>query len=251
MMVANMDIGSKEGNNEKDCIEEKSCKSDKLHTNTDMIDVGYSITRSSNSESRKEDHSQSEAHIECNNAVQLNLLKEEMKQIRSDHKEEMRELRDRLSAKPKIKNKRQRNGSSNRCSLSNLDSGNQGIVDTDMMSGRTSNRRRDVDVTVEHLNQRRSDIGKAYNREPKSAQQDAPDDDNAKLRSELRGAIVQKSPNVKWEDVIGLEGVKETLKVTVMLPTLCPQLFTGDREPYKAILLYGPPGTGEYSSSLL
>ena len=120
-----------------------------------------------------------------------------------------------------------------------------------MMSGRTSNRLRDVDVTVERLNHRGSDIGEAYHREPKSACQDAPDDDNAKLRSELSEAIVKKSPNVKWEDVVGLEGAKETLKGTVTLPTRYPQLFTDDLKPYKGILLYGPPGTGEYSSSLL
>ena len=133
-----MDVGSKADNgdniksdSEKDRIkEEKSRKSDILHTNTDMI---------SNSELRKEDHSLSEAHIQCNYAVLFDSLKEEMEQIRSSHKEDMRELRDRLTAKPKLKNKRPRNGSSKRCSLSLLDSGNQGTVETEMMSGRTSN----------------------------------------------------------------------------------------------------------------
>ena len=41
------------------------------------------------------------------------------------------------------------------------------------------------------------------------------DDDDAekkKLRGALAGAIVQEKPNIKWEDVAGLENAKESLK---------------------------------------
>ncbi|KAJ5188780.1 ATPase AAA-type core [Penicillium cf. griseofulvum] len=66
-----------------------------------------------------------------------------------------------------------------------------------------------------------------------------------KLRSALQGAILSDKPNVKWEDVAGLENAKEALKEAVILPIKFPHLFTGKRQPWKGILLYGPPGTGK------
>ena len=66
-----------------------------------------------------------------------------------------------------------------------------------------------------------------------------------KLKEALSAAIVQEKPNVKWSDVAGLEQAKESLKEAVILPTKFPQLFTGERKPWRGILLYGPPGTGK------
>ncbi|KAJ5386137.1 vacuolar protein sorting-associated protein 4 [Penicillium cosmopolitanum] len=71
------------------------------------------------------------------------------------------------------------------------------------------------------------------------------DAESKKLRSALQGAILSDKPNVKWEDVAGLEGAKEALKEAVILPIKFPHLFTGKRQPWKGILLYGPPGTGK------
>ncbi|KAI5790644.1 P-loop containing nucleoside triphosphate hydrolase protein [Peziza echinospora] len=69
--------------------------------------------------------------------------------------------------------------------------------------------------------------------------------DDKKLRGALAGAILTEKPNVRWEDVAGLEGAKEALKEAVILPIRFPHLFVGKRQPWKGILLYGPPGTGK------
>eukprot|EP00588_Corethron_pennatum_P014771 CAMPEP_0194273816 /NCGR_PEP_ID=MMETSP0169-20130528/7077_1 /TAXON_ID=218684 /ORGANISM="Corethron pennatum, Strain L29A3" /LENGTH=448 /DNA_ID=CAMNT_0039016881 /DNA_START=159 /DNA_END=1505 /DNA_ORIENTATION=- len=71
------------------------------------------------------------------------------------------------------------------------------------------------------------------------------DAEQSKLRGALSSAIVTEKPNVKWDDVAGLEKAKESLKETVILPVRFPQLFTGKRKPFKGILMYGPPGTGK------
>lgn len=74
---------------------------------------------------------------------------------------------------------------------------------------------------------------------------DEQDPEAKKLRGALAGAILTDKPDVKWEDVAGLEGAKEALKEAVILPIKFPHLFVGKRQPWKGILLYGPPGTGK------
>lgn len=74
---------------------------------------------------------------------------------------------------------------------------------------------------------------------------DKDDKEKKKLMSQLEGAIVMEKPNVKWNDVAGLALAKEALKEAVILPIKFPHLFTGNRKPWKGILLFGPPGTGK------
>jgi vacuolar protein-sorting-associated protein 4 len=71
------------------------------------------------------------------------------------------------------------------------------------------------------------------------------DAETKKLRAGLTSAILVERPDVKWDDVAGLEAAKAALKEAVILPIKFPHLFTGKRTPWRGILLYGPPGTGK------
>jgi vacuolar protein-sorting-associated protein 4 len=48
-----------------------------------------------------------------------------------------------------------------------------------------------------------------------------------------------------FDSVMGLDHVKQALREAVILPQTQPQLFVGERKPWKGILMYGPPGTGK------
>ncbi|OAE31958.1 hypothetical protein AXG93_4421s1090 [Marchantia polymorpha subsp. ruderalis] len=54
-----------------------------------------------------------------------------------------------------------------------------------------------------------------------------------------------KVPNVKWEDVGGLEDVKKAILDTVQLPLQHRELFASGLRQRSGVLLYGPPGTGK------
>ena len=69
--------------------------------------------------------------------------------------------------------------------------------------------------------------------------------EGAALRSQLDGAIVSEKPNVRWDDVAGLADAKAALQEAAVLPIRFPDLFQGERKPWRGILLYGPPGTGK------
>lgn len=71
---------------------------------------------------------------------------------------------------------------------------------------------------------------------------DSEDADKKRFATQLSGAIVVEKPNVRWNDVAGLEGAKEALKEAVILPIKFPHLFTGQRTPWRGILLYGVSG---------
>ncbi|EQC28537.1 microtubule-severing ATPase [Saprolegnia diclina VS20] len=59
--------------------------------------------------------------------------------------------------------------------------------------------------------------------------------------------IVDRGAKVQFEDIAGLDHVKNLLKEAVMLPRFAPHLFTedGPLKPCNGVLLFGPPGTGK------
>lgn len=63
--------------------------------------------------------------------------------------------------------------------------------------------------------------------------------------STLRETVVEV-PNIHWDDIGGLEDVKQELRETVQYPLQYPELF--DRfhlDPSRGVLFYGPPGCGK------
>ncbi|KAG1144708.1 hypothetical protein G6F37_003147 [Rhizopus arrhizus] len=63
--------------------------------------------------------------------------------------------------------------------------------------------------------------------------------------SALRETVVEV-PTVKWDDIGGLENVKQELQETVQYPVEHPEKFLKfGMNPSKGVLFYGPPGTGK------
>ena len=50
-----------------------------------------------------------------------------------------------------------------------------------------------------------------------------------------------KNP-ITFDDIASLKTAKELLNEAVTLPLLIPEFFVGIREPWKGVLLFGPPG---------
>jgi transitional endoplasmic reticulum ATPase len=63
--------------------------------------------------------------------------------------------------------------------------------------------------------------------------------------SAMREVLVQR-PNVSWDEIGGLQSIKEELAEAIEWPLKHAELFAeADVKPPKGILLYGPPGTGK------
>ncbi len=73
-----------------------------------------------------------------------------------------------------------------------------------------------------------SGTGEAQKGQPgEGKKEEGKTEENAKLKGALMAAIITEKPNVKWDDVAGLERAKATLQEAVILPTKFPQLFVG------------------------
>ena len=65
------------------------------------------------------------------------------------------------------------------------------------------------------------------------------------LAMSIQNEIINVNPNVRFHDIVGLDEAKRLLKEAVLMPMKYPHFFTGILEPWKGILLFGPPGTGK------
>jgi len=54
--------------------------------------------------------------------------------------------------------------------------------------------------------------------------------------------VIQHNIAVKFDDIAALSTAKRLLNEAIVLPLLMPEFFTGIREPWKGVLLFGPPG---------
>jgi len=65
--------------------------------------------------------------------------------------------------------------------------------------------------------------------------------------SSLRETVVE-TPNVSWDDIGGLEEVKEELQEMVQYPVEHPEQFERfGMNPSRGVLFYGPPGCGKFT----
>lgn len=67
-----------------------------------------------------------------------------------------------------------------------------------------------------------------------------------KARNKFSDSIgAPRIPNVKWEDVGGLDVVKNEILDTIEMPLKHPELFGDGMKKRSGLLFYGPPGTGK------
>ncbi|XP_051196937.1 ATPase family AAA domain-containing protein FIGL1 isoform X1 [Lolium perenne] len=66
-----------------------------------------------------------------------------------------------------------------------------------------------------------------------------------RLIEHISNEIMDKDPNVRWDDIAGLHHAKKCVTEMVIWPLLRPDIFRGCRSPGRGLLLFGPPGTGK------
>ena len=70
-------------------------------------------------------------------------------------------------------------------------------------------------------------------------------EDLREMASLIKREIILENPNVSFKDIVGLNSAKNIIEEALLWPIKYPQFFTGLLEPWKGILLFGPPGTGK------
>jgi len=74
-------------------------------------------------------------------------------------------------------------------------------------------------------------------------------DPNSEFRTIVENEIILQQPNhesICFDNVVGHTSAKQLLNEAVVLPLIIPEFFQeGLQEPWKGVLLFGPPGTGK------
>ena len=68
---------------------------------------------------------------------------------------------------------------------------------------------------------------------------------DAHLIQMLEREVIDRNPNISFDDIAALEDAKDIIQESVLLPLMLPSYFVGIRKPRKGVLLFGPPGTGK------
>jgi SpoVK/Ycf46/Vps4 family AAA+-type ATPase len=63
------------------------------------------------------------------------------------------------------------------------------------------------------------------------------------LKASFSDLVVTEKPDLKWDDVVGLEDCKQAIRESIVFPFLRPDLFKLGWP--RGILLFGPPGCGK------
>jgi len=63
------------------------------------------------------------------------------------------------------------------------------------------------------------------------------------LKASFNELVIKEKPNVRWDDVIGLDDAKRAIRESIVFPFERPDLFPLGWP--RGILLYGPPGCGK------
>lgn len=82
----------------------------------------------------------------------------------------------------------------------------------------------------------RGEVSESMNEKPVSEEKEA-------RQASYEDLLLIEKPNVKWEDVAGLEEVKKAIRESIVYPSKRPDLFPLGFP--RGILLYGPPGCGK------
>jgi SpoVK/Ycf46/Vps4 family AAA+-type ATPase len=72
---------------------------------------------------------------------------------------------------------------------------------------------------------------------------DAQSAQGGQQKATFNDLVITEKPDVKWDDVVGLEDCKKAIRESIVFPYLRPDLFKLGWP--RGILLYGPPGCGK------